>query len=238
MSSRSSSPVRKLGRRAVGVFCAVLVAAGCSSPRPVEEVIPRGQLPTADLWCQLLTTEEVGTLLGEGAIERVRQVGDYRPNPDRPLPDCDVVWADEGAPVVLVESAIRRLRGGQIYLDALTNLRDLLGRTGQRLDSGDVVELQPGLYLHAPERTDSSAPEWSSLAVFLACDTGEALPTILTAGADIRATETGEDLTQEQYADLGRRLLDRTTWVHPCDGELRPLGADDWEPLVDLALDL
>src|SRR5690625_2738570 len=43
-------------------------------------------------------------------------------------------------------------------------------------------------------------------------------------------------LTEEQYAAVGDRLLDRTARMPQCDGELRPLGHEDWEPLADLAV--
>lgn len=125
---------RRLARLSAITLLTTLLAAGCSPP-PVEEVIPRGQLPTGDLWCQLLSTEEVETLLGEGDLDRVRQVGDDQPDPERRSFDCNVTWADEAAPTFLVDSLILRLRGGQAYLDTLANLRDLLGTRGQRLDS-------------------------------------------------------------------------------------------------------
>lgn len=214
-----------------------MTAAGCSSPPPVEEVIPDGEQPLDDSWCQVLSSGEVQALLGEGDIERVRQSGGYRPAMDRSVARCSVVWADGDHPVVLVNSMIERLRGGQLYVESLTDLRDMLGTRGQRLDAGDVVELQPGTYLHIPEPDRRGAVERGSVRVFLGCDTGERQPALLGASADIRVAEAGRNLTQEQFAALGERLVATTTQVYPCDGELRSLGPEDWEPLTELALE-
>lgn len=53
-------------RRAVAtaVVLATLAFAGCSTDPAVEEVIPRGQVPQDEAWCQMLSTEQIDTLLG------------------------------------------------------------------------------------------------------------------------------------------------------------------------------
>ncbi|MEE6272371.1 hypothetical protein V2J56_03285 [Georgenia sp. MJ206] len=158
-----------VARRRVAVGLAVLTLTACTSQPPVEDVIPRGRVPQGDAWCRMLTTEQVETLLGDGDMDRVRQVGDLTPD-SGVSPNCDVVWADEHMQEVITRTVISRASGGgQHYRDHLGNLRSLLGPDGQRLSSGEVEQLEAGVYLEGE----------ASLAVFLACESGTEPPDVL-----------------------------------------------------------
>lgn len=224
-SARGAHARRTPGHRAV-VGLAVSALAACSSPPPVEDVIPRGRVPQGDTWCRMLTTEQVETLLGDGDMDRVRQVGDLTPD-SGVSPNCDVVWADEHMQENIVTAFSGETSGGgRYYLDALDNLGGLLGPGGERLSSGEVEQLEPGVYLSG---------EQGSLSVYLACEAGEDLPAVLRSGLHLGPTETGEQVTREEVVTLGKSLRDLTTWVHQCPGEVLPLDAADAELLIERA---
>ncbi|MFC4553951.1 hypothetical protein [Georgenia faecalis] len=231
----------RVGERALGLSAAAAVAvgvAGCSSAPTPEEVIDFGaHLPAGDRWCQVLTADQVGTLLGAGDLDRVRETGAIGPDASVGQ-NCEVVWADGDEPVRLA-SAYVNFRWGDSSVDSLTNLRNLLGEDGERLAGGEVEELRPGVYLQSSD---------DSLHVFQACAPtsadaedrpvrdGAPLPTVLTGAVSLSPAPEGEPLTGEELAQLGEVLTERMHWAnqYPCAGEARPLGAEDWQPLVDL----
>lgn len=226
--NRAGQRGTRVARRVAMVLLAVLAAASCSSPPPVEEVIIRGHHPQADGWCRILDDEAVTSLLGEGDLDRVRQVGEFDPR-FSPGASCDVVWADGNEPVPIVNGRSRLLTdNSSYYRDEIGQLRDLLGPEGQRLSSGDVEEVSPGVFL----RVDSNA----FVYVFLACDVGEELPGVMSTRLALWSSETGEIPSAAELTSLAERAEELTRWVHQCPGEITPLGVDDWEPLLELAL--
>lgn len=179
-------------------------------------------MPEGDTWCRIVTSDELDTLLGDADRERVRQVGDFGPD-EGPGQQCDIFWADGEEPVNVVSGATRLVRGGELYRSELAGLRDFLGAGGERLANGDVEELAPGIYLEVGDQ---------SIAVFQGCETGGSVPAIMSANLYFDPTETGEQLEPDQIVSLGERLTEKMVDAFECTGEVRPLGAEDWEPLA------
>lgn len=216
---------RRSGRWWGVAVAALLAVGGCSAPPPVEEVIPRGGMPQSGGWCHILSDAEVASLLGDGELDRVRQVGAFDPGLS-PSASCDVVWADGGTPVTMADgwTALVSEVDGVYYRDEVRRLGDLLGPHGQRLESGEVEQLRPGVYLDV---------ETGAMSVFLGCGLGEDVPGVMSTSLVVTPTETGEAPGPEELALLGERVEEMTRWVHQCPGDVTPLGVGSSEELSE-----
>lgn len=171
----------------------------------------------------MLTEEQVAQLLGEGDLERVRQVGDFAPG--RVLdPSCDVVWADDDQPVRLVAGLMTSAGGVPSLRDALRHLRVTLGEGGERIAAGEVEQAGPGAYVDLEEHT---------AAAFLACDEGGPLPRLLHATVEPAPTESGEQWTDEQLLSVAERLAEMTRRVYECPGGISGLGPEEEQSLSE-----
>lgn len=194
----------------------------CSAPAP-EEVIRDGWTPPGDLWCSMLTEDQVRQLLGDGDLERVRQVGDFAPGLPSDL-DCDVVWADDDRPVRLVTGVMSSASGAPALRFALRNLRETVGEGGARISAGEVEQAGPGAYVDVEEQ---------EVAAFLACDEGGPMPLLLHATVEPVPTGSGEQWTNEQLLSVADRLAEMTRRVYDCPGEVSGLGPEEEQVLSE-----
>lgn len=213
--------------RSVAACLSVLALVGCSSSSPEEEAGSPDTSVRGDAWCRIVSEEQVEQLLGEEDLERVQQRGDFQPN-SSPRARCDVVWTDTDREVWLVSGFMSFADGRPNFRDVLVNLPGVVGEEGERLSSGEVVQVQPGTYVDVERR---------ELAVFLTCDSGESLPTVMSAQMIPEATESGEHWAPEEFEQTAVRLAELTESVYQCPGEVYGLGAEDWEPLLEQFFD-
>ncbi|QEW02026.1 hypothetical protein [Microbacterium lushaniae] len=215
-------------RSALPLLTAVAAVAGllsgCAAP-PTEEVIPHGEVPEDGVWCELVSTEDLETLLGDADVQRVREVRGFGADAG-PSSPCAVAWADGDERVEVVSSHTLFTPGGGSYLDAVTSLRDFLGPEGERLGAGDVEELQPGVYFDVGREF---------ITVFETCENGGSAPALRTGSLYLSPAPGGDQLAPGQIASLGERLTQLLDERYACPGEVRPLGAGEWEGLAEAA---
>lgn len=209
-----SVATRRRWSRFLLVCLLALGLVGCSPPPP-EEVIVGGRLPAdGEPWCQVVDDEAIAQLVGADGMDRILQKGDL--GPDRAYQGCRAFWADEDEPVeVLTVEALSTPPSSDYVID-LENLVAMHDHT--------VVE--PGVYVVGGRDRDR-------LRAFLACDTGDRMPSLLLGILNARPAEGGERWARDTLETHAARLAAVTERVHECPGDVWPLTPEDGERLID-----
>lgn len=173
-------------------------------------------------WCAVLSDEQVGALVGEDEMPRVRQVAELRPV-DRPTrQSCFVVWADG--------ETYARIAAFGVDVDSTAygsgllfyTVFPLLGEDGHRLEDGTVVQLGDGAFVR-----EDSVRVWSVVE-----DDDERFPRLvqlsMTLGEDLPGS-----LGEDELARVAERMEEMTPALVGGRAEVRPFELADLEPFLD-----